>query len=1116
MVRQWPADYRVSSSNVRPGAETAMAALADGREPGFAAARTDGSGPATLTVWLAWHGDGPPIADVIPVLTNLGLRATTHRSLPKQPDPLGGTASLDEYHVRTTPELADAAIKQMDGLRGILAGLARGDIDSDSLDALVLTAGLTAREVALLRAMFRYLRLAGTSLGTRYAHRILTAHPSYAHDLVALFHARLDPLRASPAHGSRLHARLEAALAWVTSINDDTVLRRLRDLVLAVVRTTFYPPAASSGSGRRPEPEALTVDAPDTLAIKIMSAGLPWLPPPVPEAEIFVSSGRFDALHLRGARLARGGIRWSDRQEDLRTEILGLMKSQRVKNAIIVPDGAKGGFVLRRPPADPHELAALARSCYAEFMRALLALVDDRVGGVTVRRPGLVSRDEPDSYLVVAADKGTARFSDLANEVAASSGYWLGDAFASGGRSGYDHKALGITARGAWESVRRHFAELGVDADREPLTVVGIGDMSGDVFGNGMLLSRYIRLVAAFDHRHIFLDPAPDPARSFTERERLAALPGSSWDDYDRSVLSAGGGVFALSAKQIALTEQVRELLGVGDDALPADALVRAVLRAPVDLLWNGGVGTWVKASTQEHGAVGDKARDGMRVNATELRARVVAEGGNLGLTDAARVEFTMHGGRCNTDFVDNSAGVNCSDREVNIKIGLDLAINKGAIDRADRERLLVSATGDVTRAVLTDSARQALALSAAERHAMSMADGLSRFISHLVETGEIDPDVESLPDAEELDARLAAGRTYTRPEIAVLHAYAKRMVARSLLASSLPDEPVGGPTLDTYLPASLRELLREHFGRHPLRREIIASQLANSVIDRVGAGFLHRLRELTGADTVQGTRAFVITRELLGLTDIWAAMDTHCLGDGGSRARPAVGSTDPTAEALLHCHFVQEESALWLLRARRSPLDIAAEITRYADGMREVTAALPSVLATAGSDQELAGILRLAEQLYERGLPARLAERVAWLDAMSPALDIVDIALRNDLEPSDVLHAYTAIGTRLGLGRLGLAHLIGRGAQLPGQSYWEHIAAATLRADVARARSALTEAAMATPEFDLDAAIDRIATGARADRVRAVVDDVAAAPRLSSAMISVVAGRLSELIPRQ
>ncbi|WP_322762060.1 NAD-glutamate dehydrogenase domain-containing protein [Frankia sp. Cr2] len=1144
-MRQRPAGYRVPSSDVRTDAEAATAALLHGGEPGFAAARTDDGGPATLAVWLAWHGEGPPIADVVPVLTNLGLRATTHRCLPSRAGPLGGTVSLDEYHVRATPELADAAIRQMDGLRGILAGLARGDIDSDSLDSLVLTAGLTAREVGLLRALFRYLRLAGTSLGTRYAHRVLTAHPSYAHDLVALFHARMDPARASSTETGRLHARLEDALGWVTGINDDMVLRRLRDLVLAVVRTTFYPPSDGpppdrpppdrpgsgrpgsdhagsdhagsdhAGSDRGPVPELCGVDTSEPLALKIASGGLLWLPPPVPEAETFVSSVLFDAVHLRGAALARGGIRWSDRQEDLRTEILGLMKAQRVKNAIIVPDGAKGGFVLRRPPSDPDELARLARSCYAEFMRALLALVDDRVDGATVRRSGMVCHDGPDSYLVVAADKGTARFSDLANEVARSSGYWLGDAFASGGRSGYDHKALGITARGAWESVRRHFAELGVDADREPLTVVGIGDMSGDVFGNGMLLSRYIRLVAAFDHRHIFLDPDPDPARSFAERERLAALPGSSWDDYDRSALSPGGGVFALSAKQIELTEQVRELLGVGDDALPADAVVRAVLRAPVDLLWNGGVGTWIKASTQEHAAVGDKARDGMRVDAVELRARVVAEGGNLGLTDAARVEFAMHGGRCNTDFVDNSAGVNCSDREVNIKIGLDLAISTGMIDRVDRERLLASATDDVTRAVLVDSARQALALSAAERHAMSMADGLSRFITHLVETGEIDPEVETLPDAEELGNRLAKGRTYTRPEIAVLHAYAKRMVARSLLASSLPDEPVGGPTLDAYLPASLRGTLREHFDRHPLRREIIASQLANSIIDRVGAGFLYRLRELSGADTVQGTRAFVITRDLLGLTDIWDAMDAHCLGEG-SRTRPAVGSTDPAAEALLHCHFVHEESALWLLRARRSPLDIAAETTRYADGMREVAAALPAVLATVGSDQELAGILQLAEQLYERGLPARLAEQVAWLDAMSPALDIVDVALRNDLEPGDVLHAYTAIGTNLGLGRLGLAHLIGRGAQLPGQSYWEHIAAATLRADVARARSELTEAAMATPEFDLDAAIDRITTGARADRVRAVVDDVTAAPRLTSAMISVVAGRLSELIPRR
>ncbi len=843
-------------------------------------------------------------------------------------------------------------------------------------------------------------------------------------------------------------------------------------------------------------------------------------------------------MHLRGALLARGGIRWSDRQEDLRTEILGLMKAQRVKNAVIVPDGAKGGFVLRRPPADPGRLARLAESCYTRFMEALLALVDNRADGETHGRAGMVCHYGSDTYLVVAADKGTARFSDLANQVAAANGYWLGDAFASGGRSGYDHKALGITARGVWESVRRHFAELGVDADREPLTVVGIGDMSGDVFGNGMLLSRHLRLVAAFDHRHIFLDPDPDPARSFEERRRLASLPSSSWDDYDRGLLSAGGGVFPLSSKRIELTEPVRELLGVGDDTLPADALVRAILRAPVDLLWNGGVGTWVKASGQEHASVGDKARDGMRVDARQLRCRVVAEGGNLGLTDAARVEFALRGGRCNTDFVDNSGGVDCSDREVNIKIGLELAIGAGAIDRAERERLLAAATGDVVRAVLTDCARQALALSAAERHVVTSADGLSRFVEHLVDTGEIDLDVETLPDAEELTARVAAGRTYTRPEIAILHAYAKRTVAHALLDSPLPDDPAFVPVLDAYLPVSLRPVLHAHFDRHPLRREIVASQLTNSIIDRVGAGFLHRLRELTGADTVQGARAFAITGSLLGLTDIWEALDTHCLGgdlsgggpsggisggsggspgDGsaeGSRSRPAVGSSDPSAEALLHCHFVQEEAALWLLRSRRSLLDITAETTRYAEGVAEVAAALPTVLATVGSDQELTAVLRFAEQLYERGLPAPLAERVAWLDAMSPALDVVDVALRNDLEPSDVLHVHTAIGTRLGLGKLGLAHLIGRGAQPPGQSRWEHMAAAALRADVARARSALTEAAMSAPEFDPDAAIERITTGARADRVRAIVEEAAAAPRLTSAMISVVASRLNELVP--
>ncbi|WP_261557462.1 NAD-glutamate dehydrogenase [Frankia tisae] len=1093
----------------RPAAaDEARAALATQGAPGLAVRRVDDGCP--LSLWLAWRGAGPPLADVVPMLANLGLRAEDQHPLesagPGDGCATGDTVSVDEYRILGPPELATQALAQVGELGETLRAIWAGRADSDPLDRLVLTAGLAAGEVALLRALLRYLLHAGLPLSEAYGHRMLTARASFARDLVALFHARMRPGAEDPDGAADLAASLDRDLDTVAGVDEDLLLTRLRDVVLAVVRTTYYLPG-------------------EALAVKLDPGRLRWLPRPLPAAEVFVSTARFDALHLRAGLVARGGIRWSDRTEDLRAEIAGLMKAQRVKNALIVPDGAKGGYVLRHPPDDPRRREAEGRACYATFIRALLALTDNRVDGATVRRPGLVCHDGEDSYLVVAADKGTARFSDLANAIAVESGYWLGDAFASGGRTGYDHKALGITARGVWESVRRHFAELGVDADAEPITVVGIGDMSGDVFGNGLLQSDQLRLVAAFDHRHLFLDPDPDPDRSYAQRRRLAALPTSSWDDYDRSALSAGGGVFPLSARRVPLSPQIRARLRVDAESLTVDELIRSILRAPVDLLWNGGIGTWVKASREDHQAVGDKARDRCRVDASELRAKVVAEGGNLGLTEAARVEYCLAGGRCNTDFIDNSAGVDCSDREVNLKIGLAAAgrvpgpiggssPGTAPVGPSGRDDLLAAATGEVVQLVLADSARQVLSLSVSERQAAVSVEGMARLTGHLVSAGILDPSVDPVPDQEVMRARMGRGPVLTRPEIAILHAYGKREVFGELVGSDLLAEPATAETLDAYLPATLRPLIGPRFDRHPLWRAIAASQLANDLVDRVGAGFLFRLEELTGAPPVDGVRAFLITRDLFGLAWVWEAVDGHHQPAAGTpcRARrrgdvPGGDRVDAAVEALLRCRMLQEYAAQWLLRRRPRPLDLTAETMRYYDGVSEVAMALPETLRRLGAREELDAIETVRRRLLGAGLPLRAAEQVARLKAMVNALDIVDVALQHDIAVTEVLTEYFDLGVRLGLGRL-TTRIVDR----PGDSYWETMAKASLRSKLASSHARLVEALLARAGGDLDTAVRRTARSGGVSRVRAVVDEVAEAPEVTSAMVAAVVLRLDDL----
>ncbi|MGH8805726.1 MAG: NAD-glutamate dehydrogenase domain-containing protein, partial [Polaromonas sp.] len=682
-----------------------------------------------------------------------------------------------------------------------------------------------------------------------YIEQALAAHPSIAAELVALFRARFDPAAGDGRAGreAQIAALITAALDDVSNLDEDRILRQYLALIQATLRTNFF----QRGEGGEPKP---------VLSFKFDPARVPQLPEPKPMFEIFVYSPRVEGVHLRGGKVARGGLRWSDRMEDYRTEVLGLVKAQQVKNAVIVPVGSKGGFVLKRAPAggDREALMREGIACYQAYLRGLLDLTDNLVAGQVVPPPDVVRHDLDDPYLVVAADKGTATFSDIANGVAAEYGFWLGDAFASGGSAGYDHKKMGITAKGAWESVQRHFRSLGHDTQTQDFSVTGVGDMSGDVFGNGMLLSRHIRLLAAFDHRHIFIDPAPDAEASFAERERLFQLPRSSWADYNAQLISEGGGIWPRTAKAIVLPAQARSALGIEAEQLTPNELMRAILLAPADLFYNGGIGTYIKSSAETHADVGDKANDTIRVNGAELRCKVVAEGGNLGCTQRGRIEYALRGGLINTDAIDNSAGVDCSDHEVNIKILLNSVVGEGELTGKQRDKLLAEMTEDVGRLVLRDNYFQNQVLGVTRARGMELLDEQARYLRHLGGAGRLNRKIEFLPSDEVIAERRQAGSGLTTPELAVLLAYNKMELYDLVLASDVPEDPFIATALQRYFPQPLRERFPAQLLRHPLRREIIATHVVNSMVNRVGPTFSHRLHEETGAAPADIVRAYV------------------------------------------------------------------------------------------------------------------------------------------------------------------------------------------------------------------------------------------------------------------
>ncbi|HVE97849.1 MAG TPA: NAD-glutamate dehydrogenase [Mycobacteriales bacterium] len=1019
---------------------------------------------------------GPPLSlsEIMPVLQNMGVEVTDERpyEIERPGEPVAWVYDLG-LRLRGVTEIGS---DDREAFQDAFVAVWRGQAESHRFNALVLVARLGWRQVSVLRAYAKYLRQAGTAFSEMYIAETLARNVDVARWLVALFEARFDPDSPDPAGAERLKADIETALEAVASLDEDRILRSYLALVLATLRTNYFQVEPTG----RPK---------GYLALKLDPERVPDLPLPRPKFEVFVYSPRVEAVHLRFGPVARGGIRWSDRREDFRTEILGLVKAQMVKNAVIVPVGAKGGFVVKRPLADRDAMTAEVVACYSDFMRGLLDVTDNLTeGNVVVPPPRVVRHDGTDAYLVVAADKGTGAFSDIANAIAIEYGFWLGDAFASGGSAGYDHKAMGITARGAWESVKRQFREMGVDVQADQFTVVGIGDMSGDVFGNGMLLSEQIRLVAAFDHRHVFLDPSPEPAASYAERRRLFELPRSSWDDYDRALISPGGGVFPRTAKSIPITPEVRGALGVDAVTMTPAELMRAILLAPVDLLFNGGIGTYVKAAGESHVDVGDKANDAIRVDGGQLRCKVAAEGGNLGFTQRGRIEYALAGGRVNTDAIDNSAGVDTSDHEVNIKILLGQAAAAGELTEKQRNALLEAMTDEVAAHVLRDNYEQNVALGNARAQAADMLPVYARYIAHLERAGDVDRALAVLPDDAELARRDAAGIGLTSPEFAVVLAHTKIALTADLIESDLPEDTYLARELEQYFPTALRERYRAQMAEHPLRREIIATAVVNGMVNHAGITFVYRMAEETASTVADITRAHTVAREVFAMPAFLADVE-------------ALDNVVPTAvqtSMLLEGRKLMERATRWLLHTRRSPLDIAATIAAFAPGVAEVTRQLGELAVGSQRDAMVVQEAGLQQSL----VPAALAARVAGFASAYGALDIVDVAGRVGAPVPEVARVYFALDERLALHRLLRGVLA-----LPRDDRWQTLARAALRDELYAAHAALaTDVLATTGGGDPD---KRIATWCEensksVERATALLNDVTASESYDLATLSV------------
>jgi glutamate dehydrogenase len=1076
-------------------------------------------------------------SDVLPILENLGLRVVGEVpyeiELPDAVTPFW----LHDFSLVTEDQVAVDLGSISDAFYEVFAKTWEKRMDDDGFNKLVLHANLSARQVALLRAYAKYMRQIRVPFSEGYMQQTLRKNPRITRGLVELFVARFAPTASAEdvadgastpadaelapkssrrggqvpvgAHDvSEIQSRILRDLDAVQSLDEDRILRLFLCLIQVTTRTNFWQ-LDSAG-----EPK-------DHLSFKLKPGSIPEVPRPTPFREIFVTGPRVEGVHLRFGEVARGGLRWSDRLEDFRTEVLGLAKAQQVKNAVIVPVGSKGGFVVKRPPppdAARDAVRAEGIACYEIFVSSLLDLTDNRVyarsaagGGHAftagsdtpppsdsiVGPPRTVRHDGPDPYLVVAADKGTATFSDIANRISERRGFWLDDAFASGGSAGYDHKAMGITARGVWECVKRHFRELGKDIQRADFTCIGVGDMSGDVFGNGMLLSQHTKLVAAFDHRHIFLDPNPEAEKSWQERNRLFRFDRSSWDDYDRKLISSGGGVFPRTQKRIPLSPEVRALLGESKTELDPGELIRAILRTKVELIFFGGIGTYVKATAESDNQVGDRQNDAQRINASELGALVVGEGANLAMTQRARIEYSLAGGRCNADFIDNSAGVDCSDHEVNIKILLGDVERNGGMTRADRNELLREMTDDVASLVLRDNYLQSLTLSVTTQLSQHLTDRLARSMRALEKSGKLSRTLEALPDDDALADRQRGGAGFVRPELCVLMAYAKNALFEALVGSQLPDSQLLRRDLLEYFPPPLRERFKGYIGAHRLRREITATVITNDLINRVGIAFVNEVGESTGASPSAVALAYVAAREIIAMREVWAAVEAL------DNRVPATTQN----ELLVECSRLIERFTTWLLHEHAGS-DIDLYVQGYRAGIAELTLDLTGLLSKA----ERAALAERTLGWTRLGVPEALAERVASLRFLLPAVDIVRVAELAAVSLTEAGRLYFRVGRRF-----GFEWLRGATQTLPTRRAWDRQAVAALRDELFTSQREFTLAILREGPSDADAAARVRAWGESRKTALArweqLLAELRATTNLDFAMVTVAARQLKAII---
>ncbi|TRW49730.1 NAD-glutamate dehydrogenase [Aliidiomarina halalkaliphila] len=965
-----------------------------------------------------FHRDEPiHLSDVLPMLENFGLRVINESPYQIKTNDGHVFWVLDFFMLHTAGKLD--LEKSRDNFQDAFAKVWTGDYEDDGFNRLILGAGMEGRHVLILRMFAKYMRQIGVTFSQSYIESTFTRYPKIAKLLVKLFYTRFEPgTKVTAKKVETLVQRIQSELEHVASLDDDRIIGRYLDLIQAALRTNFFQTDADGNEKTY-------------VSVKFLPELISEMPLPLPKYEIFVYSPRVEGVHLRGGKVARGGLRWSDRREDFRTEVLGLVKAQQVKNTVIVPVGAKGGFVCKQLPEERDAMFEEGKACYRTFIRALLDITDNIVDGEIVYPENVVRHDDDDPYLVVAADKGTATFSDIANGISAEYNHWLGDAFASGGSVGYDHKKMGITARGGWESVKRHFREMGIDCQTTDFTCIGIGDMGGDVFGNGMLLSKHTKLVAAFNHMHIFIDPEPDAAKSFKERERLFNMPRSSWDDYDRKLISEGGGIFLRSAKSIELTTQMKRLVGTQKRTMTPTELIKALLTAEVDLLWNGGIGTYVKGSKETDAEVGDRANDALRVNGNEIRAKIVGEGGNLGCTQLGRIEYAIRGGRINTDFIDNVGGVDCSDNEVNIKILLNGLVAKGQMTKPQRDQLLFEMTEQVADIVLHDCNRQTQSISVTLLRGPDQIKEMQRFIHHLEKEGLLDRALEFLPDDDELAERTAAGKGLTRPELAVLNAYGKMVLKEELVCDEITQDPFHQRELVAAFPRELQEQFREAMNDHPLKAEIIATKLANNIVNDMGPNFVYRKQEATGASIAEIAAAYITAREVFGSRSIWQQVE---------KLNNKI-SADTQNHMLFQVRRMVRRATRWFLRHRNPEFtSIQEHIDFYSKSFNDLRKNVLNYL----SDEEKTAISGQIDQLIEKGVPKALAHQIGILSTVFSAMDIAEVAAITKQKIPVVSETYFRLGAEL-----SIHWFLDQVNRQPVANHWQALARAAFREEL-------------------------------------------------------------------